>query len=137
MANNDPISQDILTIVGGNFNPAAVGQEKYEATLTRIRSQAPAYLDAFEAMFLGTQFDPQAQSSLYLAAFLKSLQDVAPERVRTLAENLLKQYDAILVVFDQVANRSMLDQLLPSASADFLLRLNDRRDALRRLLQPT
>jgi hypothetical protein len=135
MDDNDPISQDILTIVGGDFNPAAVGQESYEVTLARIRSQPAIYLDAFESMFLGTQFDPQAQSSLYLAAFLKYFQDVEPERVRTLTENLLKQYDAILVVFDQVANKSMLDQLLPSGSADFLLRLNDRRDALQRLIQ--
>jgi len=131
----DSISQDILMIVGGAFNPAAVGPEKYEATLARIRSQQAAYLDAFEAMFLGTKFDPQTQSSLYLAAFLNYLKDVDPERVRAITENLLKQYDAILIVFDQVAEKSMLDQLLPSGSTDFLLRLNDRREALRRLLQ--
>lgn len=132
----EKVKTDILTIVGGHFNPASLGPEAYEATLARVRSRPDEYLDAFEEMFSGVRFDPQAQSSLYLAGFLKYLRDIAPERVRSLVEHLLKQYDAVLVVFDQIADRSMLDRMLPSGSADFLLRLNDRREGLQRLLQP-
>ena len=135
MSAQDPIKEDILKIVEGVFSPAAVGPDRYNETIARIRSRAGAYLDVFEGMFLGTQFHPEAQSNLYLAAFLNLLKDVETERVRTMTEALLTQYDAVLVVFDQVTDRSMLDQLLPSTSADFLLRLNDKRDALRRLLQ--
>jgi hypothetical protein len=131
---DDAIKQDIMMIVGGHFNQAAIGPDRYEETVERVRSQADAYLNAFEEMFLGINFDPQSQSSLYLGGFLKFLLDVAPQRVRDITERLLKQYDAILVVFDQVADKSMLDQMLPSSSADFLLRLNDRREALRRLI---
>lgn len=135
MNDAEAVKKDILMIVGGHFNPAAIGPTAYDATLERLRAEPQAYLDAFEQMFLGVNFDPRAQSNLYLAGFLKYLLDDAPERARALAEHLLKQYDAVLVIFDQVADRSMLDQMLPSASADFLLRLNDRREALRRLLQ--
>lgn len=134
MSDPEAIRADILTMVGGQFTPAAVGPEAYQATLARIRAQAGDYLDVFEDLFLGLNFDAERQSRLYLPTFLGQLRDVAPERVRALAEHLERQYGAILVVFDQVADRSMLDQMLPSASADFLLRLNDRRLELRRLI---
>jgi hypothetical protein len=135
MSDLKTVQTDIQMIVGGHFSPAAVGPQAYEAVLTRVRSQAAAYLDAFEQMFVGANFDPQAQSNLYMAGFLKHLRDLAPDRVRALTQHLLKQYDAVLVIFDQVADKSLLDKVLPSGSADFLLRLNDRRDALRRLVQ--
>jgi hypothetical protein len=135
MSNPETVKKDIQMIVGGHFTPAAIGPQDYEAVLSRMKSQPDAYLDAFEDAFVGAHFDPQAQSDLYVAGFLKYLREVAPERVRALAEHLLKQYNAVLVIFDQVADKSLLDKMLPGVSADFLLRLNDRREALQRLLQ--
>jgi hypothetical protein len=124
---------DILLIVGGDFTPSAMGAEGYNQVLARARSRAAEYLDAFEALFLGTKFDAQVQSRLYLPTFLGYLREVAPGRVRALAAHLLKQYDAILVVFDQIPDKAALDQLLPSETANFLVRLNDRRLELKPL----
>jgi hypothetical protein len=128
------IERDILLIIGGDFTPASMGPDAFNQVLARARAQASEYLDAFERLFLGTKFDAQAQSRLYLPTFLGYLRESAPERVRTLAAHLLKLYEAVLVVFDQIPDKAELDRLLPSETANYLVRLNDRRLELKQLL---
>lgn len=128
------IEREILLITGGDFSPAAMGPEAFDQILAQARARAPEYLDAFEKLFLGTRFDAQQQSRLYLPTFLGYLREAAPERVRAVAAHLLRLYDAVLVVFDQIPDKAALDQLLPSETANFLVRLNDRRLELRPLL---
>lgn len=122
-----------MKIVGGDFSPASVGPATYDEMLSRARANADAYLDAFEELFLGAGFDARQQSSLQLPRLLALLQDEAPQRVRELAERLLRQYEAVLVVHDEADQQALAD-VLPDHAMTLLYRLDDRRNALQRLL---
>src|SRR5205807_2651911 len=107
------MENDIWTIVGGDFSPDSLGPERYEAMIARVRSRAGDYLNLLESLFLGPNFDAVMQSRLYLPSFLKLVADVEPERVRATAERLLKQINAVLVVYDNVTDKEALFKLLP------------------------
>jgi len=129
----DQIKSDIMKMVGGDFSPASVGPETYDEMVVRARANADAYLDVFEGLFLGLGFDARQQSNLQLPRLLALLQDAAPQRVRELAERLLGQYEAVLVVHDE-ADQQALANVLPDHAMSMLYRLDDRRRALQRLL---
>jgi hypothetical protein len=131
----DEIRDELWRIVGGDFTPDSVGPERYDELLAKIRARAAEYLDAFESMFLGTNFDPDAQSELHLATLLKIVSDVEPDRVRSLAEQLLKQLDSTLVITDRVSDQEALTSLLPEETANLMQRLAQRRAQLQDLLR--
>lgn len=131
----DKIEADVMLMVGGDFTPMALSLEGYEAVLSRARARANDYLDAFERLFLGLKFDAPVQSRLHLPTFLSLLKDAAPDRVKQRARHLVRQYDSILVLYDQIPDKEMLDDVLPSQTASYLVRLNDRREQLRRLIE--
>jgi hypothetical protein len=135
MSNVTPetIDDDLSVMVGGGFTPASLGPDAYDEMLARARAHADAYLDAFEARFLGPGFDAKQQSNLQLPLVLQLLSDAAPERTRDLAERLLRQYDAVLVVHD-AADAQALANVLPDDAMSLLYRLDDRRRELQRLL---
>jgi hypothetical protein len=80
-----PIDQDIATIVGGYFSPDHLGPTAYDEIVRRVRAAPDAYLQAFEARFLGPGADPLAVADLYLPAFLQLLVDRNPAQVRAVA----------------------------------------------------
>jgi hypothetical protein len=130
----ESIDDDLMTMVGGGFTPASLGPEVYDEMLARARANVDAYLDRFEALFLGPAFDAKQQSSWQLPHVLGLLADAAPERVRSIAERLLRQYEAVLVVHDE-ADQQALAGVLPDEAMSLLYRLDDRRRELQRLLQ--
>lgn len=125
----------VLAIVGGSFNSAALGPEVYEALVAEAKKHADEYLDEFEALFLGERFDPVNHSSLLLPVLLELLADTRPERVRALAERLLRQYDAFLVIPDAMGDRSAVANRLPEDVARLWQRLEERRSELREVLE--
>jgi hypothetical protein len=129
----DVIDADLMVMTGGGFTPASLGPEEYDKMLARARANADAYLDEFEQRFLGPRFDARQQSNLQLPHVLELLSDAAPERTRELAERLLRQYDAVLVVHDE-ADQQALATVLPDHAMSLLYRLDDRRRELQRLL---
>jgi hypothetical protein len=129
------IRDDILTIVGGHFTPASLGPEAYQEILTRARAHAKEYIEEFESLFLGPNFDAINQSGLLLPLFLQLLADVEPERVKAVAERLLKQYNAVLAFHDAVTDRKALFQLLPDETVRLSQRLEDRRRELQELMK--
>jgi hypothetical protein len=139
MADSDPqpsretIEQDMHVMVGGGFTPASLGPEQYDEILARARAHADAYLDVFEERFLGPGFDAKQQSELQLPHVLGLLADAAPDRVRDYADRLVRQYEAVLVVYDD-ADQQALPGVLSDAGMSLLYRLDDRRRELQRLL---
>lgn len=129
------IDADILTIVGGNFTPVSLGPETYQAILDRAHARAKEYINRFEALFLGANFDALLQSRLHLPAFLELLADSEPNAVRATAASLLKQYDAVLVVYDEVKDKQALYDLLPEDSMRMFQRLESRRRSLQLLIE--
>ena len=129
------MERNIWTIVGGDFSPDSLGPERYEAMIARVRSSAGDYLTLLESLFLGPNFDAVMQSRLYLPDFLKLVADVEPERVRATAERLLKQINAVLVVYDNITDKEALFKLLPEKTMNLSLHLNQRRIQLQELMK--
>ena len=126
--------EDITLIVGGHFTPDALGPDVYDAVVARAKGHADAYLDVFESMYLGPKFDAELQSRLYLPSFLQLVYTSSPDRTRQAASRLLKQYDAILVVYDNASDKQALFKLLPDETVRLLQRLDIRRKELQELL---
>lgn len=133
--NTNRIREDILTIVGGHFTPKALGRELYEEIVGRTRADSKKYLDEFAAMFVGTKFDAVSQVDLLLATFLQLLQGIDPEGVKTISERLLRQYDAVLTVYDATTDRAALHQLLPEDTVRLMQRFASRRAELQELMK--
>jgi hypothetical protein len=131
----DEIERAVSLIVGGDFSPASMSPEGFSEAVENARAQADAYLNAFERLYLGARFDAELHSGIHPATLLRLLQGVAPERVRSLAASLLKQYDAVLVIYDQFPDKAMLDEVLPARTANYLIRLSERRRELARLAE--
>jgi hypothetical protein len=130
----EQIRKDIFQMVGGHFNGVSLGLDAYNEILERARAHAEAYLDLFADLFLGPNFNPIVQADLYLPLFLDYLKDVAPQRVKALAEQLLKQYDAVLAFHDAATDRNAMLQLLPEDVRNLSHRFEDRRRELRAVL---
>lgn len=129
------IEKDIWLVVGGNFTPDSIGPDAYNATIARIRSQSNDYLNVLESLFMGPNFDAQLQSNLYLPAFLSLISDLEPERVHKVAEKLLKQFNDMMVIYDQTSDKRMLSTLLPEDTISLTQRLEQRRMQLKALLK--
>lgn len=129
------MKEDILTVVGGDFSPDSIGPDKHAVTVSRIRSRAADYLDVFESLFLGVNFDAIAQAELYLPAFLKMVADIEPERVRNIAKQLAHQMDSVLVIHDAVKDKPALLAALPQETASLARRLEQRRIQLKNLMK--
>jgi hypothetical protein len=127
------IEEDIELIVGGHFTPDAFGPEVYNAVIGRVKASSGKYLDAFESLFLSRNFDPVAQSELYLPTFLRLASAGSPERVKEDAGRLLKLYTAVLVVYDNAPDKEALFKLLPEEAVRLVQRLDTRRKELRPL----
>jgi hypothetical protein len=125
---------DVLTIVGGSFTPASLGPDQYEAIVARARAHAAEYLREFESLFLGAGFDALLQSRLYLPTLLALLEQEEPQAVRELAARLARQYDAVLAFYDAAADRQAILAMVPEETAKMALRMEDRREDLRRIL---
>jgi hypothetical protein len=133
--NMSEIEFDIHQIVGGHFSPDSLSPEIHAAISGRARNNAEQYLRAFDAMYLSDHFDAHAQSLLYLPSFLKLVSPSAPEHARSSAVRLLKLYDAVMVVFDDAADKDALFKLLPAETVRFLQRLDSRRKELHVLIE--
>ena len=127
--------RDVTMIVSGNFNPDALGPN-YDRILQRLRAQPAAYLDAFERQYLARGANAQLLAQLRPAALLEELQTIAPDRVRTIAQRLVRHYDSALAVADHAAaSETDLTEALPAGETTrFISRLNRRRHTLRTLL---
>jgi len=131
----EEIESAVGLIVGGDFTPASLSPEGFSAAVENARAQADPYLDAFERLYLGARFDAELHSMIHAATLLRVLAPAAPERVRALAAALRKQYDAVLVIYDQFPDKAMLDDVLPPRTANYLIRLSERRRELDRLAE--
>jgi hypothetical protein len=129
-SNLSQIENDIKAIVGGQFSEDSLGPTEHSKISSRARIRASQYLDVFEAMFLGLNFDATAQSNLYLPAFLELLHGQAPERVASIGRRLLTQYDAVMVIYDKVQDRKLLAKILPDDTVHLLIRIEARRARL-------
>ena len=131
----EAIEADIRQVVGGHFTQAALGPV-YADTIARVRARAADYLSVFEAMFLGARFDAVTQSRWHLPSFLELLADEDRERMRATAAVLLRMYDAVMHVPDDVdeAKRDELHALLSEDTLGLLERLDQRRAMLRYLV---
>lgn len=130
----DTVRDDVVLMTGGHFTGTALGPAAYDEVLTRARANASDYLDVFEELFLGARFDALQQSNFQLPVFLELIADAAQARARTVAETLLKQYDAVLAFHDSVSDRAALHQLMPEEMVNMSFRLDARRAELRRLV---
>lgn len=130
----EQIREDIFDMVGGQFTGVSMGLDQYNEILNRARAHADPYLDLFANLFLGTNFDPMVQADLYLPLFLELLSEQAPERVKALGEQLLKQYDAVLAFHDATSDRQAMLSLLPEDIRNLSHRFEARRRELRTLL---
>jgi hypothetical protein len=129
----EEMKSDILKIVGGDFSPDSLGPDKYAAIVSRVRLHAADYLNVLETLFLGRNFDAVAHSELYIPAFLQMVADVEPERVKSLARQLVKQFDSVLVIHDAIRDKEMLFQALPTETVNMARRMEQRRIQLRNL----
>lgn len=129
----DQIDQDVRLMVSGKFVVDHIGPDAVNEVSTHARANADTYLDVFESLFLGPNFDALTHSNLRLPAFLTFMAEVKPERVRALAEKLLRQYTALLVVFDSVTDKEALRDLLPTEMFNLSVRIDRQRAALQRL----
>ncbi len=132
--NSEEMQKDIMTVVGGDFTPDSIGPDRYNATVARIRADAGSYLGVLESLFLGANFDAAAQSELYIPAFLKMVADLQPARVRSIAQQLVKQFDAVLILHDAVKDKEALFQAVPPETANLARRLEQRRLQLKNLI---
>jgi hypothetical protein len=130
----DEITQEVWRIVGGDFTPDAIGPERYDAQVARVRERPAAYLDAFESMFLGVAFDARLQSELHPEALFKITVEADADRTRAIADQLLRQLDAVMLIRDEAADTEALFSLLPEETANVSRRLEQRRAQLRSLL---
>jgi hypothetical protein len=128
------ILDELNRVIGGNFNPASVGPEAFNALADKIRRDPAPYLDALRGTYLGDRFDPLQHAELHLAAFLSLAREAEPEAARRVVESLLRLYDGVLVPFDRVRDRSQLDTVMDEDTVNLLYRLNTRRLELRALL---
>jgi thioesterase domain-containing protein len=129
------LENDIKTIVGGQFTEDALGPTAYNEVLSRVCVRSSQYLDTFEAMFLGLSFDAVTQSNLYLPTFLELLQKQEQRRVTSIADRLLRQYDAVMIVYDRTMDHEALQKILPDDVVHLLNRLETRRTRLRMILR--
>jgi hypothetical protein len=129
------VEDDLRTIVGGNFSLDALGDE-YMRILQRLRAAPAAYLDAFERLFLAPNTDARTLSRSHLPNFLELVSSAAPERVRSLSQRLLRQYDAALSIADHAAEQdfSLSEALGSGETSRFVQRLDERRRTLRAML---
>lgn len=127
--------RDLAVIVGGNFTPDALGPE-HGRIVQRLRAAPAAYIDAFERLYLARGANAQVLARLRPEAFLAQVQSVAPDRVRTIAERLVRHYDSALAVADHAAasETDLLEALPPGETTRFVSRLNRRRQTLRTML---
>jgi hypothetical protein len=132
--NIEDMKKDVMLVVGGDFTPDSIGPDRYQSLVSRVRSDAAAYLNVLESLYLGTNFDAMAQSELYIPAFLKMVADVEPARTRNIAQQLVKQFDAVLVVHDALKDKEALFQNLPPETANMARRLEQRRLQLKNLI---
>ena len=129
------IDNDIRIIVGGNFTPDSLSPDTYNEILSRVRTFAKDYLERFELVYLGSNFDAISQSRLHLPTFLKLLVDVEPDLVRKTAAQLLKQLNAVMVIHDEVGNKQVLFNLLSEETVNLSRRLEQRRIQLQELIK--
>jgi hypothetical protein len=129
------IERDVRTIVGGNFTPHALGSG-FTRILERLRAAPIAYLDAFERLFVLRDLDARTLSRLHLPSFLERMRTFSPERVKLLAERLVRKYDTALSIADHAIEQEMdlSEALMPGETSRFVQRLNERRRTLRVLL---
>jgi hypothetical protein len=127
------IEADIETMVGGHFTADALSPEVYDEIVGRAEARADEYLDVFERMFLGPDFDAVAQSDLYLPTCLAILARTAPDRARQTAARLLRCYDVVLTAYDAALAQDSLFDLLSEDTINLLRRLDVRRIELRGL----
>lgn len=128
------IEQDIRLMVSGKFAPDHIGPDEYKAVSKRALSNAAIYLDLCETLYFGPNFDAISHSNLRLPALLNFFADVEPVRVRELANQLLRQYNAVLVVYDSATDKNTLSQILPMEMMNLSIRLDRQREGLRRLI---
>jgi hypothetical protein len=128
------IERDVLLMTGGHFTPAALTPEGFEVIRSRARSQPEAYLDAFERLFLGDNFDVEWHSDILASVFLEQLRDVAPDRVRSLAAELVRRYGEALAGAEKESARTLgIEEPPPPGPA--MRRLEEYRAALESLAE--
>jgi hypothetical protein len=127
------IEEYLRLMVSGRFVADHLGADVVKEVGDRARANATAYLDVFERLFLEPDFDAFAHSDLRIPAFLTFMVDVEPARVRSLAEKLVSRYNAVLVIYDSVADKEALRGVLPMDTLNLSIRLDRQRAALRNL----
>ena len=132
---DDQVRDDVLAMVGGNFTPISFGPERYKEIVERARSRPKDYLEVFESLFLGANFDALRLSHLSVPYFLEFLSPVDPVAVRATAQRVLKQYDAVLVIYDAATDKNALFGILPEETVRLFQRLDGHRIELRQLLK--
>jgi hypothetical protein len=102
--------------------------------LQRAGEHADSYLDIFSQLFLGPAFDAVLQSRLHLPAVIEILAAYASEQARQIAVQLLRQYDAVMVLSDSAEDQEALRLLMPDETVRLMQRLDARRAQLRQLI---
>lgn len=128
------IEQDIALMVQGSFTPDAIGPDRHREVLGRVRAHPAQYLAAFEGLYGSPPIAPDVHSNLYLAVPLRVLAESDRPRVQAVVQRLLKQYDAVLLAYDEARDKAAALALLPEETARMIQRLNARRGELRSLL---
>jgi hypothetical protein len=127
------IQEDIWTIVGGHFSPDSLSPEVYDAVLGRLEERPGEYISVFEEMFLGLPFDAERWSRFYLASFLELAAQREPRRAGLAASRLLKQYDAVMIVPDELGGPNKVSDLVSEETMRTLQRIQVQRAELKAL----
>lgn len=127
------VTTDIRTIVGGNYTPDSLGEGPYQEIRDRAQSRARDYMRVFDRMYLGTGFDAVTQSELYLPSFLELIAEHDAPATRDSARCLKKLYEAVLLAYDDARDKDELFKLLPDETGRLLQRLDVRRIELAHL----
>lgn len=134
MSDAPDLRSAIELLTDGHFSAKSAGPDAYQAVVETVRSHPDEALAEFTATFLGAAFDPQRHARVFPETLLKVLREVAPDRVRQVAESLLRHYDGVLLIYDRSADKEAVLANLPDDAKFAAVRLLQRRAQLRAMV---
>jgi hypothetical protein len=125
------IEADITLVVGGHFTPDALSPEVYGQLIAKLAARSRDYVAVFRWMFLGQAFDAVRASRLHLPTFLQLVAPREPEAAAETATDLLRQYDAVMIIPDELGGYDSVGPRLSEETARMLKRIEIQRAQLR------
>ena len=127
------IEKDIRTMVGGHFTADALGEQVYDAIMSRARSSPQGYIAMFKSLFLEQAIAPAKYAALHLPSFLHFMALSAPDEVRVIADQMVARYDTMLADLGDVRAPETASVAARRDAPPLMRRLLERRKQLQAL----